>query len=481
LSTQLQVTAPAGRKILYFCPSTMIGNVEREIRRWSPKRSVVVLGGRSKQERRFLLDMMTMHPEYIVICNYEAWRRDSSLIEDIIKIEFDTCIIDEAHNLKDRKSQAYRGIRKILTGSTDVPSNTPIQYTIPFVLPMTGTPILNKPQEFFTLLTLVDPIHFYNENYFLRDFCRQDWATGKWQFKPGGVESLFKRFPNLFLRRTKEQAGIVLPPKTVTIHEIEVDKEKYQKQAEAREQMRKWGSIVLDPDRSVTAMAEIAVYTRLRQIETWPAGISVKDDKGDVMFTLGEEFAESQKIDEIIHFENGDINDWDGILPEVVYNHNTGEGERTVIFSQFKEPLREIERRCIEAGIRATVLDGSTSESQREAIAIDFDNKYTPDPSQSRWDVVLCNYKVGGVGLNFTSATQMIVLDEEWNPGKRDQAYDRIHRMGQDKPVTIHVLRDKGTIDNWMAGLIEQKEALVDGFNESIANKAYDALQSGLI
>ncbi len=105
----VKVTKPAGRKVLYFCPSTMIGNVEREIRRWSPKRSVVVLGGRTKAERQFLLSMMRQHPEYIVICNYEAWRRDKNLIEDLIDIDFDTCIIDEAHNVKDRKYEHSNG------------------------------------------------------------------------------------------------------------------------------------------------------------------------------------------------------------------------------------------------------------------------------------------------------------------------------------------------------------------------------------
>jgi SNF2 family DNA or RNA helicase len=97
---------------------------------------------------------------------------------------------------------------------------------------------------------------------------------------------------------------------------------------------------------------------------------------------------------------------------------------------------------------------------------------------------VLCNYRVGGVGVNFTDATQMIILDEEWNPGKRDQAYDRIHRMGQDKPVTIHVLRVAGTVDRWLEDIISEKEAMIDGFHnvaDNMAQQMFDALKSGLI
>lgn len=473
--TDIVVDKPAGLKVIYFCPATMLHNVEREIKQWAPHRQVVILGAQPKATRRFLLQIMSEAPEYVVVANYEMWRRDKALIDDIIDIEFDTCIIDEAHNIKDMDSIAYKGIKRIITESHNGKG-------IPFVVPMTGTPILNRPQELFSLLTLVDPYHFYDLGSFLYDFCQQDY-DGKWTFKPGGIASLSKQIGPYFLRRTKEDAGIILPPKTVNIHEIEIDEAEYPNQARARNQMRTWGSIMLDPanGKALVAAAQIAVYTRLRQIETWPAGIQVKDPiTKEVMLQV--DVYESQKIDYIIK------NREEGLLPEVVAD------ERVVVFSQFKEPLRELQRRCEAAGIKAVVLDGETPSSVREEIAIDFDNRYTSDRSRSKWDVVLCNYRVGGIGLNFTAATQMIVLDEEWNPGKREQAYDRIHRMGQDKPVTIHVLRCKfyvpekdqwGGIDLWLAGIISAKDEMVDEFNAatdpvSLAD-GFDALKSGLI
>jgi superfamily II DNA or RNA helicase len=250
---------------------------------------------------------------------------------------------------------------------------------------------------------------------------------------------------------------------------------------------------MLDPSegKAITAAAAIAVYTRLRQIETWPAGIVVKNPvTKEVMMQV--DVYESQKLDYIIK-NNGESH---GLLPDIIAD------ERVVIFSQFKEPLRELKRRCDSAGIKAVVLDGDTPDDLRNEIALDFDNRHTSDRSQSRWDVVLCNYRVGGIGLNFTAATQMIIVDEEWNPGKRDQAYDRIHRMGQEKPVTIHVMRDwytppgetktsngpgdsgpKGGIDVWLSGIIERKENLVADFNEAtdLASAGLDALKSGLI
>lgn len=451
----------------------MIDNTVREVKLWAKHRSPVVIGGQDKNTRRFILDLMIEHDEYVCVVNYEAWRKDLSLIDDLIACEFDTIVIDEAHNIKDRKSIGYRGVKRLID-----------EGQIPFVIPMTGTPILNRPQELFTLLTLVDSYHFYNEKYFLQDYCLQDPYTGKWGFKPGGMGSLAKKITPQFLRRTKEQAGIELPPKTVTIHEIAVDFERYPKQAEVRRQMQNFASIVLEPEtgKGISAAAIIAVYTRLRQIETYPDGIKIVDPQTKEV-VMQVECGESQKLDEVIA-PNGPSNSYVdpvGLLPGIV------EDERVVIFSQFNEPLFELQRRCEQAGIKAVLLLGQQhmATGLKREIEEDFDLRTVG--SEPKWQVVLCNYKAGGTGLNFTAATQMIVLDEEWNPGKRDQAYDRIHRMGQDKPVTIHVLRDKlptgGGIDKWLAGIIEEKENMVDGFINAtdLAAQGYEALITGMI
>lgn len=460
------VEKPCGLKVLYFCPAPMIGNVIREFRTWTKHRSVTSVGSMPKAERNFVLDLLTDAAEYVVVCNYEAWRKDLSLIDSFIDRDFDTVIIDEAHNIKDKKSIAYRGIKRLID-----------EMQPPFVIPMTGTPILNRPQELHSILTLIDPSKFHSENFFLQDYCQQN-MDGKWVFQPGGMDRLAKRLNKHFLRRTKEQAGILLPPKTVNIHEIEIDEDLYPRQAKAREQMRKHAMIMLDPTegKAIQAAAAIAVYTRLRQIETWPAGIEIKDAKtGEVKLKVDIE--ESQKLDYAIRFDP-ETKEFEGIIPEVIQD------ERVVVFSQFKAPLHELRDRCERAGYRAVVLDGSTSDKLKQEIQMDFDVKYMPEKrSDQKYDIVLCNYKVGGVGMNLTGATQMIIVDEEWNPGKRDQAYDRIHRMGQDKPVTIHVLRDKPSVDDWLAALIQTKENLVDAFETGmdLAAAGKEALESGLI
>jgi SNF2 family DNA or RNA helicase len=101
-----------------------------------------------------------------------------------------------------------------------------------------------------------------------------------------------------------------------------------------------------------------------------------------------------------------------------------------------------------------------------QEVQIDFDRRTSG--SDYKWDVVLCHYKKGGVGLNLNAATQTILLDEEWNPGKEDQAHGRTDRMGQTEESTVHVLRVDDTVDIWMSSLIAAKAQMIDGFEVQV-------------
>ena len=116
-----------------------------------------------------------------------------------------------------------------------------------------------------------------------------------------------------------------------------------------------------------------------------------------------------------------------------------------------------------DEGIRAVRFDGSTPEHIRAEVKTNF-NKARGE--EAKWDVVLANYKSGGVGLNFTACTHMVMLDQEWNPGKEDQTIARIRRIGQDQQTFVHILDIPGGIDRWMRGLIDAKREMIEGFNE---------------
>lgn len=462
------VNSQCGLKVLVLSGSELTYGAWEEFKLWAPHRNIIFLTGFPKAVKRVVIDTLKnmKTPEYTVILNYESWKKDMNLLELLGELEFDTVIMDEAHRLKDRRSITYRGTASLLS---QVPSC--------FRIFSTGTPILNKPQEFYSLLSLADPYRFYDENQFLNEFCTQkEDETGRlrWTFKAGGVESLYKKVGPIVLRRTKQSAGIILPEKSIINHNLEIDEETYPEQARARNEMRKWGSVMLDPKNSekgfIAATVQIAVLTRLRQVETWPAGIALKDPlTKEVMIRL--EIHESQKLDYILN----------PIAPFGLLTDALESEERVVVFSQFTEPLKELYKRCQNHKLKVAIFTGETSREDREILKRDFDAARTPTGGH-KFDVLLCNYRTGGEGQNFTGASQMIILDEEWNPGKRDQAYDRLHRIGQQKPITIHVVRVTDTVDTWLAELIKFKEEMVTGFEKAISsNAAFEALKEGKI
>jgi SNF2 family DNA or RNA helicase len=119
---------------------------------------------------------------------------------------------------------------------------------------------------------------------------------------------------------------------------------------------------------------------------------------------------------------------------------------------------------------RGRLRNGDTSDEVGDQVKLDFDRQYIKNNPeyQPKWQVCLANYRTGGVGLNFTAAVQVISLDSEWSPGKNEQSWGRVDRIGQTEESIVHVLRLAGTIDQWMDELIENKRDMIEGFNTNI-------------
>lgn len=453
------IKRPVGRRILYICPSALQGNVQEEYQKWSPERLALYIGGYTKFERDWAFEnIIKPATDFVIICNYEAWIKDDSLIDMLIACKFDTLIMDEAHTIKNMKTKAFKTIKRIVDESKPA-----------YIIPMTGTPIVNKPQDIFPLLNLLKPEDFYSESTFLVTYCEEYWPDGfdapsRWKFKDGGLALLSKKISNNFIYRTKADVGIDLPPQTETIHEIEVDEVKYAHQAKARTAMRERATIIIDAAKgqAIQATVKIALLTRMRQIETWPAGIEMRDPvTKEITFRL--DVQQSQKLDYA----------WN-LIKEYL-----DEGQRVVVFSQFNAPLLELQKRAGEHH-RPVMLTGSTTDSKRKEIRADWDRKTAPKPP--RWNLLLCNFKAGGVGLNLTDATRMVIVDEEWSKAKMDQARGRIDRTGQTQSTHVDIIRMTPTVDQWLAGIIQQKEALVNGFEEIMNDlDIKGAIDSGLI
>jgi SNF2 family DNA or RNA helicase len=218
---------------------------------------------------------------------------------------------------------------------------------------------------------------------------------------------------------------------------------------------------MLDSGESMTIMHLIALITRKRQANVWPAGIELKDSEGNVVFSVGQEVRESCKLDTA--------------LEHILAIH--AESRRQVVFSQFSTALDGFKDILEDNGLRVAVLTGATPRKLRDEIKNNF---YEAKGEVPKWDIILCNYKTGGTGLNLTSASATHIIDEEWNPGKRDQAYARTDRIGQALENDVYIYRIPASIDTWMANTIHRKEQMVSAFNDTMVDEAAEMTAESL-
>ncbi len=129
-----------------------------------------------------------------------------------------------------------------------------------------------------------------------------------------------------------------------------------------------------------------------------------------------------------------------------------------LVFTQYVAMARLVEQHLAAAGVPHQFLHGGTPVPEREAMVRRFQDA---EDGQSV-PVFLLSLKAGGTGLNLTRADHVIHLDRWWNPAVEDQATDRAYRIGQTKPVQVHRMVTRGTIEERVAALLDRKRALAD-------------------
>jgi SNF2 family DNA or RNA helicase len=431
------------KKVLVVVPNEIVSVFSDTIQIWAPHRNLIPIAGATPQVRKMVKHIVETSSEFTLVINYESLWRDFSWLENV---EWDDITVDEAHNMKNESGLTFNAVDT---------------FKYKHFLAMTATSILNEPKDLYTSLHMVAPQQFWNSRSFLQNYCMQN-ADGKWIFRPGGEKALMRSMKGRFIKRSKEEAGIEWPTQHVNEVVIPAD-ELTEKQSQMIEQIHNFGALALESGEVMEIPAMIAVITRERQACCYPAGIEVKVTKkmfdanpalpvGHVLFKVPDD-TPAIKID-----RGGEM-----------VKTAVSKGHRTVVFSQFKTALTGMEKRLTELGLRVARFDGDTPRHQRVNIKRDFLRQASGEHTADyKYDVVLVNYKAGGVGLNFTDATYMLVLDEEWNPGKNTQAWGRIARIGQTEETYVDILRIQPSIDMWMKTLNEEKQAMINGFEQEI-------------
>jgi len=128
-------------------------------------------------------------------------------------------------------------------------------------------------------------------------------------------------------------------------------------------------------------------------------------------------------------------------------------GHKSLVFSQWTTLLDFVEPMLSARGLRYVRLDGSTKDRGEVVDAFQEDTDV---------DVMLLSLRAGGTGLNLTAADHVFLLDPWWNPAVEDQAADRAHRIGQEKPVFVHRLVSLDTVEERILELQQAKRAIAE-------------------
>lgn len=342
----------------------------------------------------------------VLLCSYGLLQTQGKAMN---KIDFGTLILDEAQAIKNPSSKRSKAAKSL---SADCR----------FVL--TGTPMENHLGELWNLMNFINPGLLGSQESFQERFAVPIERDGD-----HGVRNQLKRLVSPFiLRRTKAQVLTELPPRTETTLRIDPSAEEAAFYEAVRE--RAIQAIEASTEDEPTQLRVLGEIMRLRRACCHPKLVVPESEiAGSKLNSLME------LIDDL---RNG--------------NH------RALVFSQFVDHLSIVREAMQDRQIDHQYLDGSTPAATRKKRVQAFQS--------GDGDVFLISLKAGGTGLNLTAADYVIHLDPWWNPAVEDQASDRAHRIGQQRPVTIYRLILSGTIEERILELHATKRDLADSLLE---------------
>jgi SNF2 family DNA or RNA helicase len=384
--------------------TSLVGNWQRELERFSPTLTVAVHHGADRHERRSELGKHD-----VIITTYPLIARDR---DELAEVPLHLLVLDEAHAIKNSGSQSSEAVRHLNARNR---------------VCLSGTPIENHLGELWAIFDFINPGLLGSKEEFTLQF-RQPIEERSDKVR---LEALRDRVRPFILRRTKDAVAPELPAKTQLVRAVELtgaQRELYESirvaaHGQVRQHIRQRGF-------AASQIAILDALLKLRQVCCDPRLVSIEAAR-DVAVTRG-----SAKLD---------------VLLELL-QQQLGDGRRILIFSQFARMLGLISESLLARGIRHVALTGHTPDRQKPIDAF----------QQGKVDVFLISLKAGGAGLNLVGADTVIHYDPWWNPAAQAQATDRAHRIGQTKPVFVHDLIVAGSVEERMLSLQRHKRLLAN-------------------
>lgn len=382
-------------KVLLIVPASLIGNWTSEITRFAPRLKYHVI---HPQESNYATDIKDLGSG-IYITTYGMAVRLTWLKET----EWDTIILDEAQAIKNPGTKQSRSVKQLKAHSR---------------IALTGTPVENRLADFWSIFDFLNKGLLGNAKEFTQ-------YTKKLKESKEGYAKLKQVVSPFILRRLKTDKSIIadLPEK--------VEMKTYA--ALTKKQAVLYSSIVDELQRRLETSEGIerkglvlATLMKFKQICNHP-----DQYLGHEAYAANES-GKYERLREIC---------------EIIYEKR----ERVLVFTQFKEitaPLAAFLKTVFYH--EGLILHGETPVAKRKDIVAKFQgHEYVP--------FIVLSIKAGGVGLNLTAANHVIHFDRWWNPAVENQATDRAFRIGQKKNVIVHKFITKGTVEEKIDMMIEEK------------------------
>ncbi len=404
-----KVRNPAAAPTLLVAPTSVLGNWEREARRFAPALVAYIHHGPQRAKTAEALGGAIKGAD-LVIASFGVARLDAAALR---RLAWRRLVIDESQNIKNPSAVITKALRA-------VPAERRIA--------LTGTPVENRLTDLWSLFSVLNPGHLGTVAEFRKQYERPIMRDGD----RAVAESLRSLVRPFILRRMKTDKQIIkdLPDKLEQKTFCNLTPE----QAGLYEAVvRDMGAKLEQSELNVRRGLVFAILTKLKQICNHPAQF-LQD---------GSEFRESRshKLGRVCQ-----------MLDDI-----EAEGESALVFTQFAEIGKSLEalfRR--RYGGAVYYLHGGTPRTRREHMVAEFQN---PDTERA---IFVLSLRAGGTGLTLTRANHVIHFDRWWNPAVENQATDRAYRIGQSKAVFVHKMVTMGTLEERIDELIESKKKLAD-------------------
>ena len=410
------ILSNVGSKTIIIAPTSLIYNWISEFEKFAPRLKVIAANG-LKQERDEIISNIKNYD--VIITTYNLLKRDS---ESYKSLEFDCCILDEAQNIKNPNSQNAIAVKEIEAKTR---------------FALSGTPIENSLMDLWSIFDFIMPGYLYDEKRFSVRYHK------KLKESPEILEDLNRLIKPFILRRRKKDVLKELPDKIEKplIVNLEEEQKKVYK-TYANHAMELIENKVKNDEFKNSKIEILSYITKLRQLCLDPTVL------------MNEYSGGSAKIEALVELLHKSIE----------------EGHRVLVFSQFTSVLKNIQKRLVAEKISFSYLDGSIPSEKRMGLVKSF--------NEGENSVFLISLKAGGTGLNLTSADVVVHFDPWWNPAVEEQATDRAHRIGQKNVVEVIKIIAKGTIEEKILSLQEEKKKLISSLmgDEMSSGEGFSAL-----